>query len=49
MFFGQLACALFLSPMVLQETDFSSPVLIAVFILGAVIVICGIMYYNLRS
>ena len=48
-FFGQLACALFLSPMVLQETDFSSPVLIAVFILGAVIVICGIMYYNLRS
>ena len=35
-FFGQLACALFLSPMVLQETDFSAPVLIAVFILGAV-------------
>lgn len=35
-FFGQLACDVFLSPLVLQETDFSAPVLLAVFLLGAV-------------
>lgn len=35
-FFGQLACGVFLSPMVLRETDFSAPVLLAVFLLGAV-------------
>ena len=34
--FGQLACGVFLSPMVLRETDFSAPVLLAVFLLGAV-------------
>ncbi len=35
-FFGQLACGIFLSPLVLKETDFSLPVLSAVFVLGAV-------------
>ena len=35
-FFGQLACGVFLSPMVLRETDFSAPVLVSVFLLGAV-------------
>ena len=35
-FFGQLACGFFLSPMVLRETDFTPPVLLAVFLLGAV-------------
>jgi drug/metabolite transporter (DMT)-like permease len=35
-FFGQLACGIFLSPMVIRERDFSLPVLIAVFVLGAV-------------
>ena len=35
-FFGQLLCGIFLSPLVLKETVFSMPVLIAVFFLGAV-------------
>lgn len=35
-FFGQLACGVFLSPLVIKETDFSAPVLLAVFLLGAV-------------
>lgn len=35
-FLGQLACGVLLSPMVLQESDFSTPVLLAVFVLGAV-------------
>ena len=35
-FFGQLACGLFLSPMVIRETNFSLPVLAAVFVLGTV-------------
>ena len=35
-FFGQLACGVLMSPMVLQETDFSAAVLICVFLLGAV-------------
>jgi drug/metabolite transporter (DMT)-like permease len=35
-FFGQLLCGIFLSPLVLQETDFSMPVLLSVFFLGAV-------------
>ncbi|MDO5456397.1 MAG: EamA family transporter [Eubacteriales bacterium] len=35
-FFGQLACGLFLSPMVLRENVFTAPVLLAVFVLGAV-------------
>ena len=34
--FGQLACGIFLSPLVLKETDFSAPVLLYVFLLGAV-------------
>ena len=35
-FFGQLACGIFMSPFVLGETDFSAPVLLCVFLLGAV-------------
>ena len=35
-FFGQIACGVFLSPLVVYETDFSAPVLISVFLLGAV-------------
>ena len=35
-FFGQLACGIFLSPMVLRESVFTAPVLLAVFVLGAV-------------
>ena len=35
-FFGQLACGVFMSPFVLRETDFSAPVLLCVFLLGAV-------------
>ena len=35
-FFGQLACAVFLSPMVLKETVFTPSVLLSVFLLGAV-------------
>lgn len=35
-FFGQLLCGIFLSPLVLKETDFSVPVLLSVFFLGAV-------------
>ena len=34
-FFGQLGCALIFSPMVAHETDFTFPVLLAVFLLGA--------------
>ena len=36
MFFGQLGCGIFLSPFVLRETVFTSGVLLAVFVLGAV-------------
>ena len=35
-FFGQLACGIFLSPLVLRESAFTAPVLLAVFVLGAV-------------
>lgn len=35
-FFGQIACGVFLSPLAIHETDFSAPVLISVFLLGAV-------------
>ena len=35
-FLGQLACGVLLSPMVLKESDFSTLVLLAVFVLGAV-------------
>ena len=35
-FFGQLACGVFLSPLVLRETIFTPPVLLSVFLLGAV-------------
>lgn len=35
-FFGQLICGIFLSPLVLKETDFSTSVLLSVFFLGAV-------------
>ncbi|MBR1757769.1 MAG: EamA family transporter [Lachnospiraceae bacterium] len=35
-FFGQLACGVFLSPLVMKETVFTGPTLTAVFVLGAV-------------
>ena len=35
-FFGQLACGVLLSPLALRETNFTAPVLLAVFLLGAV-------------
>jgi drug/metabolite transporter (DMT)-like permease len=35
-FFGQLVCAVFLSPLAINETVFTPPVLISVFLLGAV-------------
>ena len=35
-FFGQLACGIFLSPLVLRENVFTPPVLLSVFLLGAV-------------
>ena len=35
-FFGQLACGIFLSPLVLRENVFAPPVLLSVFLLGAV-------------
>ena len=35
-FIGQLMCGVFLSPMVLRETVFTAPVLLSVFLLGAV-------------
>ena len=35
-FFGQLACGIFLSPLVLRESVFTAPVLLSVFLLGAV-------------
>ncbi|MBR3358997.1 MAG: DMT family transporter [Solobacterium sp.] len=35
-FFGQLLCGIFLSPLALKESDFSAPVLLSVFFLGAV-------------
>ena len=35
-FIGQLMCGVFLSPMVLRETVFTAPVLMSVFLLGAV-------------
>lgn len=41
-FLGQLVCAVFLSPLVVRETVFTFPVLMAVFLLGAVQV--GIAY-----
>ncbi len=41
-FFGQLACGIFLSPMVMKETVFTPTVLVCIFLLGAVQV--GIAY-----
>lgn len=35
-FFGQLACGILMSPLVLQETDFSAAVLLCIFLLGVV-------------
>ncbi|MBQ1491880.1 MAG: EamA family transporter [Blautia sp.] len=36
LFFGQLFCGVFLTPLVVLETDFSRNVLLAVFVLGAI-------------
>ena len=46
-FFGQLLCGIFLSPLAMRETDFSLPVLLSVFFLGAVQV--GLAYIFFTS
>ncbi|MBR2256607.1 MAG: DMT family transporter [Blautia sp.] len=45
-FFGQLACAVFLGPLVLKETSFGPEVLLPVFILGAVQVGLAYIFFN---
>ena len=49
MFFGQLACGLTLSPLVLQETDFRIPTLTAVFLLGAVQVGLAYIFFSIGT
>ncbi len=46
MFFGQLACGIFLSPLALQETVFTPQVLTAVFVLGAVQVGLAYIFFS---
>ncbi|MBQ1469202.1 MAG: EamA family transporter, partial [Solobacterium sp.] len=46
-FLGQLLCGIFLSPLAMKETDFSLPVLLSVFFLGAVQV--GLAYIFFTS
>ena len=46
MFFGQLACGIFLSPLALRETVFTPQVLAAVFVLGAVQVGLAYIFFS---
>ena len=46
-FLGQMLCGIFLSPLAMKETDFSLPVLLSVFFLGAVQV--GLAYIFFTS
>ena len=46
MFFGQLACGIFLSPLALRETVFTPQVLTAVFVLGAVQVGLAYIFFS---
>ena len=45
-FLGQLACGIFLTPMLTRETDFSAPVLLCIFLLGAVQVGLAYVFFN---
>ncbi len=49
MFFGQLACGVFLSPLVLRETQFSPAILAAVFVLGAVQVGLAYVFFSVGT
>lgn len=49
MFFGQLLCGIFLSPMVLLETNFAPSVLLAVFVLGAVQVGLAYIFFSIGT
>ena len=46
MFFGQLVCGVFLSPLVLRESEFGAAVLISVFLLGAVQVGLAYIFFS---
>ena len=46
MFFGQLVCGVFLSPLVLRESEFGAAVLIPVFLLGAVQVGLAYVFFS---
>lgn len=49
MFFGQLLCGIFLSPLVLLETNFAPSVLLAVFMLGAVQVGLAYIFFSIGT
>ena len=49
MFFGQLACGVFLSPLVLRETVFTPQVLAAVLVLGAVQVGLAYIFFSIGT
>lgn len=49
MFFGQLLCGLVLSPTVMRETVFTVPVLLAVFVLGAVQVGLAYVFFSIGT
>ena len=48
-FFGQLLCGIFLSPLVLRETEFGAAVLIPVFLLGAVQVGLAYIFFSIGT
>ena len=49
MFLGQLACGVFLTPLVLRETQFGPEVLLPVFILGAVQVGIAYIFFSIGT
>ena len=49
MFFGQLLCGVVLSPTVIRETVFTVPVLLAVFVLGAVQVGLAYVFFSIGT
>ena len=49
MFFGQLLCGVVLSPTVMRETVFTVPVLLAVFVLGAVQVGLAYVFFSIGT
>ena len=48
-FFGQLACGICLSPMVLRETVFTGNVLVCIFFLGAVQVGLAYIFFTIST